>query len=51
MISFNLRHQAHRNNGAYPLVMGVEDAFEKPYELSQNAVGEMADNTMFSHWL
>ncbi|MBX3253131.1 MAG: TonB-dependent receptor [Chitinophagaceae bacterium] len=48
MISFNLRHQAHRNNGAYPLVMGVEDAFEKPYELSQNAVGEMVDNTMFS---
>ncbi|MGN6495503.1 MAG: TonB-dependent receptor [Agriterribacter sp.] len=48
MISFNLRHQAHRNNGAYPLVNGIDEAFEKPYELSQNAVGEMVDNTMFS---
>ncbi|MBX2923696.1 MAG: TonB-dependent receptor [Chitinophagaceae bacterium] len=47
MISFNLRHQAHRNNGAYPLVNGMEEAFEKPYELSQNAVGKMVDNTTF----
>lgn len=44
--SLNVKHQHTRNNGAFPLVNGVQDAFEKPYELTQNARGLMSDNTM-----
>ena len=35
----------NRNNGAFPLVNGVEDAFNNPYKLNQNATGKMIDNT------
>jgi iron complex outermembrane receptor protein len=44
-ITFNLKHIANRNNGTFPLVNGVEEAFAKPFELNQNAVTEMIDNT------
>jgi iron complex outermembrane receptor protein len=44
-ITLNLKHQHNRNNGPFPLVNGVEDAFQKPFRLSQNAVAKMIDNT------
>lgn len=44
-VTFNLKHLANRNNGTFPLVNGVEDALEHPFELNQNAVTEMVDNT------
>lgn len=48
MISLNLKHQAHRNDGAFPLAASLEDAFTHPYELAQNAKGRMVDNTLFT---
>lgn len=44
-VTFNLKHLANRNNGTFPLVNGVDEAFEKPFELNQNGVTEMVDNT------
>ncbi|WP_315816024.1 TonB-dependent receptor domain-containing protein [Paraflavitalea speifideaquila] len=44
-VTFNLKHLANRNKGTFPLVNGVEDAFAHPFELNQNAVTEMVDNT------
>ncbi|WP_299986410.1 TonB-dependent receptor [uncultured Pontibacter sp.] len=44
-LTLNVKHSANRNSGAFPLVMGVEEALEKPFELNQNAVSEMVDNT------
>ncbi len=44
-ITLNVKHQNNRNNGAFPLVNGVEDAFNNPYQLNQNATGKMIDNT------
>lgn len=45
-ITLNVKHQNNVNHGAYPMVNGVEDAFENPYLLNQNAIGKMIDNTM-----
>lgn len=47
-ITLNVKHQNNRNNGAFPLVNGVEDAFNNPYLLNQNATGKMIDNTFNS---
>jgi iron complex outermembrane recepter protein len=44
-VTLNAKHQNNRNNGAFPLVNGVEDAFSNPFKLNQNAVGKMIDNT------
>jgi iron complex outermembrane receptor protein len=44
-VTFNLKHNANRNNGTFPLVNGVEDALAHPFELNQNAVTKMIDNT------
>jgi iron complex outermembrane recepter protein len=46
VVTVNLKHQNNRNEGAFPLVNGVSDAFEKPFQLNQNAVGQMIDNTL-----
>ncbi|HYF31731.1 MAG TPA: TonB-dependent receptor [Chitinophagaceae bacterium] len=43
-IALNIKHQLARNNGAFPLVFGVQQAFEEPFKLEQNAVAEMTDN-------
>jgi len=43
-IVFNVKHNANRNNGAFPLVGSIADALEKPFEVNQNAVGQMSDN-------
>jgi iron complex outermembrane receptor protein len=45
-ILFNLKQQINRNNGPFPLVNGVEDAFKDPFEVNQNAVAKMIDNTL-----
>ncbi|MCB0284917.1 MAG: TonB-dependent receptor, partial [Calditrichaeota bacterium] len=44
-LHLNIKHLNTRNNGAFPLVIGVSEAFTKPYSLSQNAVAKMIDNT------
>ncbi|MEO6232380.1 MAG: TonB-dependent receptor [Ferruginibacter sp.] len=45
-ITLNVKHQNNRNDGAFPLVNGVDDAIANPYKLNQNAVGKMIDNTL-----
>lgn len=47
-VNLNLRHQSTQNDGAFPLASSVTEAFEKPYELQQNAKARMSDNTLFS---
>ncbi len=44
-ISLNAKHQDARNNGAFPLVNGVEEAFSNPFVLNQDAVARMIDHT------
>lgn len=46
VITLNVKHQNTKNNGAYPMVNGVGEAFSNPFKLRQNAVGNMIDNTM-----
>ncbi|MEP7108110.1 MAG: TonB-dependent receptor [Ferruginibacter sp.] len=45
-ITLNIKHQNNSNMGAFPMVNGVEEAFSQPFELNQNAVGKMIDNTL-----
>ena len=45
-VTLNVKHQNNKNDGAFPMVNGVEDAFKDPYKLNQNAVGKMIDNTL-----
>jgi iron complex outermembrane receptor protein len=45
-ITLNVKHQNNKNDGAYPMVNGVEDALKEPFLLNQNAVGKMIDNTL-----
>ena len=44
MFTANIKHQENRNDGAFPLVNGVEEAFTNPYHLSQDATAKMIDN-------
>ena len=39
----NVKHFNNVNDGAFPLVMGTEQAFNDPYSLNQNAIGELVD--------
>ncbi|MDT0646449.1 TonB-dependent receptor [Zunongwangia sp. F260] len=43
--TLNLKHFTAENDGAFPLNMGVEAAFENPYTLNQNQLSTMKDNT------
>ena len=45
-VILNVKHQNNQNDGAFPMVNGIEDAFNHPYELNQNAIGKMVDNTI-----
>ncbi|MEJ7588972.1 MAG: TonB-dependent receptor [Ferruginibacter sp.] len=45
-ITLNVKHQDNRNHGAFPMVNGIDEAFNNPYRLNQNAVGKMFDNTL-----
>ncbi len=44
-ITLNAKHNNNRNNGPFPLVFGVDEAFANPYKLSQNALTKIIDNT------
>lgn len=43
--SLDARQQVNRNHGAFPLVMGKDDAFAHPYHLNQNAATRLIDDT------
>ncbi len=45
-ILLNVKHQNNTNDGAFPLVNGVDEAFTNPFKLDQNAVAKMIDNTL-----
>jgi iron complex outermembrane receptor protein len=47
-LTMNAKHAANRNYGAFPLVMGVEEAFENPFVLEQNAITKLIDNVFNS---
>ncbi|MFC3198618.1 TonB-dependent receptor [Parapedobacter deserti] len=44
-MTLNFKHVANRNGGAFALLMGLDNAFENPYRLSQNAKTTMVDNS------
>ncbi|HEY5406162.1 MAG TPA: TonB-dependent receptor [Ginsengibacter sp.] len=44
-ITLNVKHQNNRNNGAFPLVFGADEALQHPFKLSQDATAKMIDNT------
>ncbi len=45
MLTVNIKHQPNRNEGTFPLVNGVDEAFANPYHLSQDATAKMIDNS------
>ena len=47
-VILNGKHAINRNNGAFPMVNGVGDAFANPFHLNQNATAKMIDNTFNS---
>ena len=54
-VLLNVKQQQQQNNGAFPIVSGVDEAFGDPYQLDQNATGKMMDNTWnaslsVTHW-
>lgn len=44
--TLNIKHQLNQNNGAFPLAPNADVAFSKPYQLNQNALTLMHDNTL-----
>jgi iron complex outermembrane recepter protein len=46
--NLNVKHNNNRNNGAFPLVNGVDEAFSNPFKLNQDATAKMIDNTFNS---
>ncbi|GEO05901.1 TonB-dependent receptor [Adhaeribacter aerolatus] len=44
-LTLNVKHSANRNEGTFPVVSSPEEAFANPFELNQNSVGKMIDNT------
>jgi iron complex outermembrane receptor protein len=47
-ITINTKHRSQENKGAFPLVFGVEEAFNNPFVLNQNATTIMKDKTLNS---
>ena len=43
--TLNIKHNANRNQGTFPIVSSIAEAFANPFELNQNSVGKMIDNT------
>jgi iron complex outermembrane receptor protein len=41
----NVKHHTNRNNGAFTLVNGVDEALNNPFRLNQDATAKMIDNT------
>lgn len=44
-MTLNVKHVSNRNNGAFSLIMGLDDAFEHPFRLNQNAKTTMVDES------
>ncbi len=44
--TLNLKHLANRNDGSFPLAGSASGAFANPYQVDQNAVAELVDNTL-----
>lgn len=44
--TLNFKHFSAKNNGAFPLNIGIETALENPYTLNQNQISTMMDNTL-----
>lgn len=44
-VNLNIKHQRQHNEGAFPLVMGANEALEQPFELDQNRQSTMQDRT------
>ncbi len=44
-MTLNFKHVSNRNGGAFALIMGLDDAFETPFHLSQNAKTTMVDES------
>ncbi|RNI31071.1 TonB-dependent receptor [Rufibacter latericius] len=44
-LTLNAKHSQNRNHGAFPLASSLEEALAHPFEVNQNAVGKMIDNT------
>jgi iron complex outermembrane receptor protein len=45
-LSLNVKYQVNRNNGAFPLAGSKNKAFAHPFEVNQNAVTTIIDNTL-----
>lgn len=43
-MTLNIKHNANRNNGAFPLVGSMSAAFENPFKVNQDATARMVDN-------
>ncbi|WP_207431439.1 TonB-dependent receptor [Sabulibacter ruber] len=44
-LTLNAKHSLNRNWGAFTLAPSIEDALANPFEVNQNQVGKMKDNT------
>ena len=44
-INLNFKQLANENQGAFPLVFGIEEALNNPYRLNQNSITTMKDKT------
>ncbi len=44
-MTLNFKYVSSRNNGAFALIMGLDDAFEDPFRLTQNAKTTMIDES------
>ncbi|MBS1597856.1 MAG: TonB-dependent receptor [Bacteroidetes bacterium] len=45
-VGLNVKYQYNRNNGVFPLASSKDDAFAHPYEVNQNAITKIIDNTL-----
>src|SRR3546814_11923501 len=44
-MTLNFKHVSNRNDGAFALTMGLDDAFENPFHVNQNAKTTMVDDS------
>lgn len=45
-ITLNAKNNQNRNDGAFPLAPGAQDAIVNPFKVNQNAVATMVDNVL-----
>jgi iron complex outermembrane receptor protein len=43
-LTLNVKHNANRNNGTFPLASTKDEAFANPFRVNQNAVTQLVDN-------